>query len=267
MLTHIDRNAYHLLRPLAANHHLALIIDATIAHPLPAMVWVDDPASPRAAFIWDQAYSYYFLGAQASGEIGDLLRDVVFPQARAAGRRFVKLHITPGEWNTALSNVQSDLSLHTQDWRFYRYDASTPPASAPLPPGYRLQPIDAALLRDPTLEHRDNLVGELWQMWRNPDDFLAIGFGAVVLHEHSLACWCTAEYLSDGKYGIGIETIEPYQQQGLATAAAAAVVREGISRGLTPHWDCRTDNLPSNRVAEKVGFRLLETYAIYNGRI
>jgi hypothetical protein len=42
-------------------------------------------------------------------------------------------------------------------------------------------------------------------------------------------------------------------------------VRESLSRGLAPHWDCRATNLPSNWVAEKVGFTLREEYAAYLG--
>jgi hypothetical protein len=36
-------------------------------------------------------------------------------------------------------------------------------------------------------------------------------------------------------------------------------------RGVTPHWDCWTSNLPSVAIAEKLGFHKVETYPILAG--
>jgi len=252
---------YPSLRPLANSRHLALVIEAMIAHPIPAMVWVDDLAAPRSAFVWDRAYCYYFLGEQAPDDIARILHDIVLPQARADGRRFAKFN-----GNLDYESVLPEIPLQKMEWRFYTFDQPHPDA-APLPDGYRLQPIDADLLANTKLAYLDNLLGELWQMWNCPQDFLTFAFGYCVLHEESIACWCTAEYVSEMKCGIGIETAEAHRRRGLATAAAVAVVRESLSRGLTPHWDCLATNLPSNRVAEKVGFTLQERYDIYLGRL
>jgi len=264
MPTRLDPAGYHLLRTLATSNHLALVIDAMIAHPIPAVAWVDDPAAPRAALVWDQAYNYYCLGSQACLE--NVLKDTVLPQARAAGRDIGIFHYAPGEWESALPVLLPGIPMKTLARSFYAFEASTV-INAPLPPGYRLQPIDAALLADERIGHREDILAELRLMWARPEDFLEVGFGYCILHESSIACWCTAEYLSEGKCGIGIETQQEHRRKGLATAAATAVVRESLSRGLTPHWDCWATNLPSARVAEKVGFTLQEAYAVYLGQL
>jgi RimJ/RimL family protein N-acetyltransferase len=73
-------------------------------------------------------------------------------------------------------------------------------------------------------------------------------------------CWCIAEYVSDGRCGMGIETIPQYQNRGLATLAARAVAAECDARNITAHWDSWKDNHPSVRVAEKLGFELVGDY-------
>jgi len=275
MLFRLNSADYHLLRPLAASPHLTLVIEAVIAHPIPAMVWVDDAVAPRAAFIWDRAYSYYFLGSQACGGIPQhiracplkrLVNDTVLLQARAAGRDIGIFYYSPDDWEPLLPDMLPGIALEKLMRHFYAFEASSV-IDAPLPHGYRLQPIDAALLANEKVENRQDVLAELRQMWARPEDFLEIGFGWCVMNGSSIACWCTAEYLSEGKCGIGIATREEHRRKGLATAAATAVVRESLSRGLAPHWDCWSTNLPSRRVAEKARFTLREEYAIYLGRL
>jgi RimJ/RimL family protein N-acetyltransferase len=66
--------------------------------------------------------------------------------------------------------------------------------------------------------------------------------------------------MSEGKCGIGIETVEEHQGKGFATAVAAEFVRHALALGFKPHWDCWANNLPSIRVAEKVGFEDAHDY-------
>lgn len=67
------------------------------------------------------------------------------------------------------------------------------------------------------------------------------------------------------RYGdIGVQTLESHRGGGLATAGAALVCRELQAAGATPTWGTGEDNLASQRVAQKLGFRETErsTYVI-----
>lgn len=54
---------------------------------------------------------------------------------------------------------------------------------------------------------------------------------------------------------IGVTTHEQYRDKGMATAAAAIVATEVQKRGKVPVWSTGVENLPSMRIAEKLGFR------------
>jgi hypothetical protein len=54
---------------------------------------------------------------------------------------------------------------------------------------------------------------------------------------------------------IGGHTLEPWRNQGMGSAAAYLVASEVQSRGFTPVWSTGEDNLRSQRVAQKIGFR------------
>jgi RimJ/RimL family protein N-acetyltransferase len=99
-------------------------------------------------------------------------------------------------------------------------------------------------------------------MWGSAERFLATGFGYCAIVGRAIVGWCTAEYTSRRACGIGIETIPEYQNQGVATALGAAFVVACAGAGVVPYWDSWTSNLPSVRVAEKLGFRKAQEYEI-----
>jgi RimJ/RimL family protein N-acetyltransferase len=53
---------------------------------------------------------------------------------------------------------------------------------------------------------------------------------------------------------IGVYVLENYRRRGLATAAASLVARSMQSDGLVPVWSCGSHNLPSLKLAQKLGF-------------
>jgi RimJ/RimL family protein N-acetyltransferase len=53
---------------------------------------------------------------------------------------------------------------------------------------------------------------------------------------------------------IGVYALENHRRRGLATAAASAVARSVQSDGLVPVWGCGSHNLPSLKLARKLGF-------------
>ena len=54
---------------------------------------------------------------------------------------------------------------------------------------------------------------------------------------------------------VGVHTLEPFRGHGLSAAAASLVAGEVRARGLIPIWSTGGNNLASQRVARKVGFR------------
>lgn len=53
---------------------------------------------------------------------------------------------------------------------------------------------------------------------------------------------------------IGVHVLENYRRRNLATAAASLVARLVQSDGLIPVWSCGSHNLPSLKIARKLGF-------------
>jgi RimJ/RimL family protein N-acetyltransferase len=88
-------------------------------------------------------------------------------------------------------------------------------------------------------------------MWTSITRFMKCGFGFNLATGNKVVSWCTSEYMSKDKCGIGIATLREYQNRGLATITASAFVEHSHQRSIQPHWECNVENLASRRVAEK----------------
>lgn len=240
----------HRVGNLFTTPHLTLVIDAMIAGNTPATAWADDPRTPRTALVWDGGHCLYVAGPADPRTVRETVDQEIIPRAPD----LLKIE-TPDETPFA------GLDTRRQDRILYR---ATRNGSAhdlpPLPPGFRVSEISANLATLRTLANAVDMIAEIESCWPSLDTFRAAGLGYAAHDTDTIATWCTAEYVSHDKCGIGIETIRTHQRRGLATNAASAFLAHAAARRLTAHWDARTDNLPSVRIAEKLGLTEAQRY-------
>ena len=86
--------------------------------------------------------------------------------------------------------------------------------------------------------------------------------GAIMGDRLVSAAFTTA--LSNRHADIGVNTLEAYRRQGLATAVASLVARRVQETGRTPVWSAGEHNAASLAIARKIGFSevLRRTYVI-----
>jgi RimJ/RimL family protein N-acetyltransferase len=237
------------------SEHLALVVDAVIAGNSPAQVWADDSAAPRAALVWDRTHSVYLVGAvDRPHEWRNLFERQIMPAIGGV----LRAHVAGVDAETVFAGYP----LQRRERVFYR---GARPAiidwRQPLPAGFRISEINDRFAELGTLHTIGDVIEEIESFWRSVADFHRSGFGFAAHDDETIVCWCTAEYVSDGRCGIGIETVAPYRGRGFATLTASAFVEHAV----TPHWDAWTSNLSSVAVAVKVGFDKVETYSILVG--
>ena len=233
------------VRTFFVEPQVRFVIDSMIAGNTPAVAW----ASSSGAVVFDGAHCLYIAGTDpaAVAVVADL----------AQGRDgLVKVY---GD-NLGLPGRSRSLYATAFGLSVAGPEVSLPEVS--LPDGYQIASIVESVEDLRPLHHFSALLDEVTSMWGSDQAFLARGFGFCAHDGTTIASWCTAEYVSPGRCGIGIETVQRFRGQGLATAVGAAFVRSCVSRSMVAHWDAWTDNAPSIAVAEKLGFSLLTTYAV-----
>jgi GNAT superfamily N-acetyltransferase len=257
----------HSLHALFDLPHLGFVVDAMVAGNSPATIWIDNVDHPQSAFIWDNSHSLYFGGAADNPnfktDLGKLITDTILPEGQKQQLGVFKIYSTSDAWAAQIPDLLQRETLPIRERMLFRFGPGSVTHSPVALSGFQLQPITRDLLADSGRANAANVLEEIGSCWTALDRFYAQGFGfCVVTDAGDIAGWCTAEYVSDGVCGVGIETVEAYQGQGVATLAATAFVQHCATQGWTAHWDSWATNLPSVKVAQKVGFQKVTDYSV-----
>lgn len=132
--------------------------------------------------------------------------------------------------------------------------------------GLRLMDIDEEFLKNTCLENLACVINEVKWMWPSFRCYYENGFGKAAVVGDEIICWCTAEYVSEGMCGVGIETLERYRGEGVGTVTAAGFISDRLEDGVTPYWECDVSNVASVRLAEKLGFEKIGENRVLLGR-
>ena len=90
--------------------------------------------------------------------------------------------------------------------------------------------------------------------WGDLRTSLTKGLAAGAIVEGKVVATSFVAALGQRYADIGAYVLENYRRRGLATAAASLVARSVQSDGLIPVWSCGSHNLPSLKLAQKLGF-------------
>lgn len=268
MIPQLTPDQYENVRPLINGLPLSLVIEGVIAGNSPALLWADDPDQPDTAVMWDGSHSFYFMGEPDEAAFFPTLRafvlDRLVPESAPYNGGVFKVYLGSDLWKPRIPMLFTGVPLILRERVIYADAVSRDELSHLQPPeGCRIEPIDTVLLAQAHLEHLTDVISEIESCWVSLERFLEQGFGFCMCSDMAVMGWCTAEYVSEGRCGIGIETVEAYQRQGVATLTARSFVEHCRARGIRPHWDSWKRNTPSIAVAEKVGFRDPLEYRVF----
>jgi GNAT superfamily N-acetyltransferase len=129
---------------------------------------------------------------------------------------------------------------------------------AGVPAGYRIRRIDLDLAQRVGGEVSAGLI--LPEVWASLTDFVARGIGFCALMDERMVCAATSAARCDDAIEIQINTTPSCRRLGLATAVGATLVAHCLEHGLEPDWDTDADNLPSQRLAQRLGYVPAQRY-------
>ena len=126
-----------------------------------------------------------------------------------------------------------------------------------VPAGFDIHPIDRSLLE--RCEWRSDMEFYCGSL----DNFLAHGIGLCLMRGDDIIVEAYASSLGETKAEIGAVTRAAYRGRGYAPLACAYLIDACARQGYEAYWSCDADNLPSIRVARKLGFRRERAYRIF----
>jgi len=246
------------LTPLLEGLHAGTeIMGAVLSGHTRGRIFVPQDGDLRAAFVYDNGFCV-LAGALPDAQFAAACLDWL---QGPAGQDFFILYPGHAGWEPVLDACQAPAvqKLPRVGFSFDRSRFAAQHTKHALPPGNRLVPMDAALLRRLAEGPYPFAAG----MWASAAQFEREGIGFCVLHEKQVASLCYSVFVKGPRHDVDICTFESHRRQGLARAAATAFIDECLRRGLEPGWDCFRGNRASYELAQDLGFRPVHEFAVY----
>jgi RimJ/RimL family protein N-acetyltransferase len=242
--------------------HLAVV--TVLAGILPGRIYVDDPASSGTAIlIPSNQHRVYVSGEPSPRLLADVIH-LLFTESLEESYGCVVYYDASHTWKQTLEYVLQKQEAMSSWRQFYRLRDSSSLAPRTLPEHITIGHIDETMVGASPLVNRQDLLEEILSESPSLEHFFRQNFGFYAQDGQQLVAWCLAEYHYQGRYELGIETIEAYQRQGIATHLAEAVIKHAFAQGATEiGWHCWAKNTPSIATALKLGFEKVRDYPVY----
>jgi RimJ/RimL family protein N-acetyltransferase len=254
-------------------YQLKMVLASLVEENTDGQLWTAPQSQGRCLqLLWDQGNNvFYFAGepitTEVTTELAALLRGEIRNRAAEAGLSWFKVCLLPRWDEKVLDDLFPEINLKQVNKLLFGFEALQPyPVKPPEVEGIEFALIDRAFLERNDLENLNSVREEIDWMWSGSGRNRSQEFGVAAVADNRVICWCTAEYVSQNMCGIGIETLPEYEKRGVATATTVRFVERCLKRKLKPFWECDRENIGSVRVAEKVGFRLLEERIFHAGK-
>ena len=248
--------------------HLA--VNSIISGTTPASIYVDHLTDPKAAMTWTK-HRFYLAGDADNGAFNDALSRLfikeIYPQAIAGGRGGFLLHYAPDSWEDKIAVILKDrfpMKHLRQFWAIGKFKREW---RTLMPARFKMRRVDRVLVANSGLKNREALIDEMQSERASVEGFLSKSFGFCLLQGQEIAGWCLSEYNSADECEVGIETVEAYRRQGVATLTASALIEHALSQGMTRvGWHCWADNEGSIATARKAGLEKVTDYPVFTVR-
>ncbi len=256
-MVELTPSQYLAASALFAQTHYGVLAAGTLYSGHPGRVFLDDLDAPKAGLICTRL-DYYFLAGQTSAPVLNWLyekfnEDFIPRQKSAIGSADVVLFFEPFTW-------KEPLFKRFKDWQpllIHKKRHILPAGSAArfsgwqkhLPAGFQVRPYNSELIQSSS-----ELISNTELFYGSVENFLKRSFGWCILDGDQIASTCWAVFVGGGEVEIDIHTAEAYQRQGLACLLASIFIEDCLNRGLNPIWGCWPENMPSVRLANKLGF-------------
>lgn len=206
-------------------------------------ILTDDLDHPHWAYVWEaDDGTLYRGGAQDADVLSEVVTMLRQEGTVALGFRDgdPSVNLFPPNPDAGADCLEFDRPIGSSDLSRY-LDG--------LPAGYEIRRMDRALLeRCPG--HDENIV-----RYGSIDNFLDKGFAICIMRGEEIVCEAYADMEIMGVRELGVDTLEAYRKQGLATIACAHLIKLCEQSGSHAYWDCAKLNHASAAVARKLGFR------------
>ena len=222
------------------------------------VLWLDTLEKPRTGLIVSGEYSFYGGDAGTPGAISmaESLFDYIHGKKTTAIYSQKRM-----DWRDRLLTFDGfspkEIIRHGIVQKNYAFDREKLEAfMEEIPKVYSIRPFDEELYNSSL---KEEWAEEFCDTFDSYEEYKRRGFGYGVIKDGLLVAGASTMTVYNEGFEVQLATREDSRGQGLALAASAALILEGMRRGLRPCWDA--DNEASLHIALKLGYEYMGEYS------
>jgi len=263
MIHELEPSDFSNVTHLFQGHKQYVPVFSVIDRNFPGRVFVDEKDSPDTALVWAVSRWAYIDGDPTNpwfnSSFAELIQDVIIPSSVQMGMNWFELY-TPDslEWMTAIETGLSSYKPEKHHETVFTFDEQEYLAlrnAYTLPSGSRIERVETPIL--PQRARDAPFVAEEFKT--------RTSFGFRLIRDQKVISICRSNGLASGnEFMIDVETFdEKERSKGYATAVGRALLDYCLEHGYIPLWETTSDNIPSRKVARRLGFVEHESYPVY----
>lgn len=235
----------------------------------PGWVFADDPIMPKTVLIWAQGIEGFYLAGDENNShfipyLNELVDEIIVPRLKNMGFDWFEVSGIHSKWNGTIEEIFKKRSL--TKWKqcvlFYEKKAEPFP-DLQQSEAFKVYKIEEETLKLVHLRNLNFLTSHIKKFWGSEENFLKIGIGYYAVNQSEILGLCCSGSASYHYHTIDIITNEKYRNKGIGTACTKMIIKEYITKGITPYWECEKENKASFHLAQKCGFTKKYEYSCY----
>jgi GNAT superfamily N-acetyltransferase len=244
-------------------HKQYVPVFAVIEGNFPGRIFVDDKDSPNTALVWAISRWAYIDGDALNRPFVDflaaLVRDVIIPDSRRIRMNWFELYAADSPvWAAAIERSLGEYKpdkhyeiVYTLDKQKYLKLRKDPK----LPEGMRIEKVELPILPNTALD----------APFVRAEFEARTSFGFQLKRDNKVISVCCSNGLISGKeFMVDVQTFDKDERsKGYGTATGIALLDFCLEKGYDPLWETTLDNIPSQKLARRLGFVESESYPVY----
>ncbi|WP_032120860.1 GNAT family N-acetyltransferase [Clostridium amazonitimonense] len=258
MYTELNKDEFIIVRDYFKEKYQIPAV-SVINNNFPGKIFVDNKEEPKAILVWAiSRWSYVYFQKENSKSrdfFNSLLQKEITPLMKDLNEEYFEVYSGNEEaWDDILNTDFEGFNIfnkHFENTFILNYE--------------RFSKVKLNGNRTKIFERKFPIVPEIYSKYFNSSTMNKEVDGMVLEENERIVSQCVNNgFISDNYYFLDLDTFEKSERnKGYASTVAYELINNLNKKGFMPLWETTEDNLPSQRVAEKLGFEKVDRYPVY----
>lgn len=232
----------------------------------PGTIFVDDIETPQVALVWNQGMKgFYFIGncknKRFLDDINKFIDTDIASFLNEKNIDYFECSTTSKKWDKMIEKIFEQKGLESWEQLIYFWDENK--KLEQVESKYTIYSLKDRNIQPVHFSNWDYYEKVLKDFWDDVKLLKEKGNCYYAVDRNEIIGVCYSGFVTSKYKTIGIETDEKYRKQGVAYHLALRCIVEILEEEMLPWWDCTKANIPSVKLAEKLGFLKHQEYNCY----